>query len=185
MANCRSEWNVDKSVWSPSQQLLLCSSLSFIHTFLQKFWLLNYHYHYHNLSLLQLTQSIPSKPSKMRFLLLTLHALLSVVLATPLSSTGPEVQIVGTPLTDSTPVLIRDTHLHLLAERATYAPSAIPSDYAAKVLMHHNIHRWNHTAVNMTYSSTLAGYAQTLASSCSYGHNTYVFSTFLLFLFFS
>jgi hypothetical protein len=46
------------------------------------------------------------------------------------------------------------------------------------VIYHHNVHRQNHTAVNAVYNSTIAGYAQTVASSCVYAHNLYISRAF-------
>lgn len=112
--------------------------------------------------------------------LFTLQALGSLVLAAPYtsgnaieqSSASPavEMQIVGVPLVHQAKAAKRAT----AEKRASYTPSVVPSDYASQVIYHHNIHRQNHSAVNLVYSQTLASYARTLASSCSYGHNTYV-----------
>jgi len=65
-----------------------------------------------------------------------------------------------------------------------------PSDYASTVLFHHNMHRANHSASPLTYSSTLAAYATSLSQSCnslsgtsvpavnaSYSTNTYAYYT--------
>lgn len=110
--------------------------------------------------------------------LFTLQALGSLVLAAPYtsgnaieqSSASPavEMQIVGVPLVHQAKAAKRAT----AEKRASYTPSVVPSDYASQVIYHHNIHRQNHSAVNLVYSQTLASYARTLASSCSYGHNT-------------
>jgi len=65
-----------------------------------------------------------------------------------------------------------------------------PSDYASTVLFHHNMHRANHSASSLTYSSTLAAYATSLTQSCNglsstsnstvdspYSTNTYAYYT--------
>ncbi|KAM5474934.1 hypothetical protein McanCB56680_001390 [Microsporum canis] len=39
-------------------------------------------------------------------------------------------------------------------------------------MYHHNVHRSNHSASDLTWDSTLENYARQLAESCSYGHNT-------------
>jgi len=43
----------------------------------------------------------------------------------------------------------------------------LPTDYASTVLFHHNIHRANHSATALTYSSDLAARATSLIQSCS------------------
>jgi len=54
------------------------------------------------------------------------------------------------------------------------AVAAAPSDnsYSGLVLYHHNVHRQNHSAPDMTWSQSLADTAMKIAQSCSYAHNT-------------
>ncbi|KAK3701573.1 hypothetical protein LTR37_015427 [Vermiconidia calcicola] len=47
-----------------------------------------------------------------------------------------------------------------------------PSDYAGKVVLHHNLHRSNHSAPDVAWDDKLASIAATIASSCRYEHNT-------------
>lgn len=58
----------------------------------------------------------------------------------------------------------------------TYVPNLDPTSdiYKGLTLQHHNIHRRNHSAVDVTWNDTLAGYAETIAKSCIWGHNLYV-----------
>lgn len=71
--------------------------------------------------------------------------------------------IKGTPIS-----VTKATAVQTVANRAL----ASPTDYPSTVLYHHNIHRANHTGTNpMTYSTTLAGYAAQVASSCKFAHN--------------
>lgn len=45
-------------------------------------------------------------------------------------------------------------------------------DFIQNSLYHHNVHRHNHSAPDVTWSESLASAAQQLANSCNYGHNT-------------
>lgn len=52
------------------------------------------------------------------------------------------------------------------------APAPTDSSYQGKVLYHHNIHRANHSASDLTWNSELENCAQILASRCVYKHDT-------------
>ena len=51
------------------------------------------------------------------------------------------------------------------------------ASYAGKILENHNVHRRNHSAGDLVWDNTLAGYAETLARRCSFQHDMYVFHT--------
>ncbi|KAK3699492.1 hypothetical protein LTR37_016449 [Vermiconidia calcicola] len=51
-------------------------------------------------------------------------------------------------------------------------PNAEPDDYQAQVLYHHNVHRSNHSAADLTWSADLASIATDIANTCQYAHNT-------------
>jgi len=55
---------------------------------------------------------------------------------------------------------------------ASSASGPSGTDYASLVTYHHNVHRANHTAPDLTYNTTLASIAADIASSCVYAHNT-------------
>ena len=52
------------------------------------------------------------------------------------------------------------------------APASAPTDYAAKAVLHHNIHRANHSAPDIAWDSGLEASAKQVADSCVYAHNT-------------
>ena len=56
--------------------------------------------------------------------------------------------------------------------------SAVPATSYGSVqeasIQSHNAHRSNHSAPAVSWDSNLASYAQKLADSCSYGHDTYI-----------
>ncbi|KAK5173496.1 uncharacterized protein LTR77_002177 [Saxophila tyrrhenica] len=56
------------------------------------------------------------------------------------------------------------------------SPPSYPGkfNYKNTVLHHHNIHRANHSAAALTWSTELAATAARIAGSCVYGHNTTV-----------
>lgn len=51
------------------------------------------------------------------------------------------------------------------------AASSSPTDFAGIATWHHNVHRANHSAPDVTYSETLAGFAATLSSRCVFEHD--------------
>lgn len=51
------------------------------------------------------------------------------------------------------------------------AAAAKPSDLASTAVYHHNIHRTNNSAPAMSWGSTYAGYAATVAASCKFAHD--------------
>ncbi|KAK4952276.1 hypothetical protein LTR66_013767 [Elasticomyces elasticus] len=52
------------------------------------------------------------------------------------------------------------------------AASSKPTTYEQIVVAHHNVHRNNHSASDLTWSPDLAATAATIAASCVYAHNT-------------
>lgn len=54
------------------------------------------------------------------------------------------------------------------------ASGGLPSetDYTSTVVYHHNVHRNNHSASALTWNSTLASIALSIAQTCVYEHNT-------------
>lgn len=54
----------------------------------------------------------------------------------------------------------------------TQNPGATPTDYQEIAVYHHNIHRANHSASDVTWDDNLASIAAQIASSCVYAHNT-------------
>ncbi len=52
------------------------------------------------------------------------------------------------------------------------AAAAQPTDYISTALYHHNVHRFNHSAAALEWSDEHAGYAQTLANTCNFAHDT-------------
>jgi hypothetical protein len=51
------------------------------------------------------------------------------------------------------------------------APASAPTDYAEKAVLHHNVHRANHSAPDIAWDSGLEASAKQVASSCVYAHN--------------
>jgi len=79
----------------------------------------------------------------------------------PASSSSPEAMYTPQPTTTTTqtPAL------------AVAAAVASPTDFQSTALYHHNIHRANNSVSDLTWDSTIAGYAATVAASCVYAHN--------------
>lgn len=55
----------------------------------------------------------------------------------------------------------------------TFVPDLDPTSsiYKDLVLQHHNIHRRNHSADDLTWDDRMAGYAETIAKTCIWGHS--------------
>lgn len=55
----------------------------------------------------------------------------------------------------------------------TFVPNLDPTSqfYKALVIQHHNIHRRNHSASDLTWSDQMAQYAETTAKTCTWGHS--------------
>lgn len=51
------------------------------------------------------------------------------------------------------------------------AAAASPTDFEGIALYHHNVHRANGSASDLTYDDTIAGYAATLAERCVFEHD--------------
>jgi len=55
--------------------------------------------------------------------------------------------------------------------KAASSSNAKPTGYQGMVLHHHNIHRANHSAPDLTWSDSLAATAQKIGETCVYAHN--------------
>ncbi|KAK6433701.1 hypothetical protein LTR95_010116 [Oleoguttula sp. CCFEE 5521] len=75
------------------------------------------------------------------------------------------------PPPSSTSVYVAPTTPAYSAPPASSAYSATPTDYAGKVVLHHNLHRANHSATALEWSQSLADTASKIAQSCVYAHN--------------
>lgn len=70
--------------------------------------------------------------------------------------------------------IIRSTEAGTEAQPpTTFVPNldTTSSVYKALVLQHHNIHRQNHSAPDLTWSDQMAQYAETTAKTCKWGHS--------------
>lgn len=81
------------------------------------------------------------------------------VTATSSSSTSkaPKVEVAAAATTAST--------------TSAAAAAASPTDFEGIALYHHNVHRANGSASDLTYDTTIAGYAATLAERCEFEHD--------------
>jgi hypothetical protein len=58
--------------------------------------------------------------------------------------------------------------------KAASSSGAKPTGYQGMVLHHHNIHRANHSAPDLTWSDSLAATAEKIGETCVYAHSMYV-----------
>ncbi|KAJ5519756.1 Allergen V5/Tpx-1-related protein [Penicillium fimorum] len=91
--------------------------------------------------------------------------------STTSSTTQPELKAVTTSAASSATTAAATTSSTTAA--ATAAPSA-GSSYQESILHYHNIHRSDHSVPALTWSTDLEKAANTVALSCSYGHDTSV-----------
>ena len=66
------------------------------------------------------------------------------------------------------------------APAATSGSSDGSANYINPIMYQHNIHRMNHSVVNLAWDAGLASTAQKIAASCYYGHNVTVDGKFFL-----
>ncbi|CAI7613512.1 unnamed protein product [Penicillium glandicola] len=83
------------------------------------------------------------------------------------STTQAEIKTVASAASAATSVATSSA-----TSTSTAATSSATSTYQESILYYHNIHRAVHSADDLTWSSGLESAALTLASTCSYGHDT-------------
>lgn len=89
----------------------------------------------------------------------------------------PEVHVVTVtvqPTTSQTPnveVAAATTSSSSTAAATTAAASSTATDFASVALYHHNVHRANNSAPDVTYSDKLAGFALQLSQGCVFEHD--------------
>jgi len=113
------------------------------------------HYHHVHTSTASPTTSVitPSTPAAAPY-------------TTPTPVTSPaEAVYIPEPSTTQTPV---STVASTSVEAAAVAS---PTDFQSTALYHHNIHRANNSVSDLTWDSTIAGYAATVAATCVYAHD--------------
>lgn len=77
-----------------------------------------------------------------------------------------------TTSTEAAPVVVPSPAPVVEAPTTTAAAAvASPTDYISTALYHHNVHRANHSAPDVTWSDTLAGYAAITAQKCVFAHD--------------
>ncbi|KAL8687642.1 MAG: hypothetical protein Q9218_006245 [Villophora microphyllina] len=93
----------------------------------------------------------------------------------PVTTSAPPVQQPTTTTAPAAPAASPNTGSN---SGSSNAPTSYPSDldsgsavYKALVLQHHNIHRANHSANDLEWDDTLAGYAAETAKTCVWGHS--------------
>jgi hypothetical protein len=64
------------------------------------------------------------------------------------------------------------TALPTTEEQDLQARAAITLPYSERALIYHNLHRMNHSSVNVTWDNDLAASAETLAKKCEFKHDT-------------
>lgn len=86
------------------------------------------------------------------------------------TTTTPAAAVVPAPVESSSPAPAPTT-------MTTVAPAPSPTavnTYQSDILYNHNIHRSNHSANSLTWSTSLENSAAALANKCYYQHDTYV-----------
>lgn len=93
------------------------------------------------------------------------------VKVTPTTSTVIPVVTVTIDADELAPAAATSSTSSTVKVATPSAPAATPSDLASTAVYHHNIHRTNNSAPAMTWGSTYAGYAATVAASCKFAHD--------------
>jgi uncharacterized protein YkwD len=76
-----------------------------------------------------------------------------------------------TTSTEAAPVVVPSPAPVVVAATTAAAAVASPTDYISTALYHHNVHRANHSAPDVTWDDTLAGYAAITAKTCVFAHD--------------
>jgi uncharacterized protein YkwD len=100
----------------------------------------------------------------------------------PTTSAAPVVVVA--PTTSAAPVVVVETTSQAPAVQETTTPVQVkvaattaapatssPTDYASTALYHHNMHRANHSASDLTWDDQLATYAKASANKCVFAHD--------------
>jgi uncharacterized protein YkwD len=114
----------------------------------------------------------------------------SVTSNVEVASSTEAASSVAAPSTTSTPVVESTSSVYIAPSTSVYvAPSstaaattssaaetssaatASATTYQQRVLVHHNVHRANHSAPDLVWDDALAATAQKIGQSCSYAHN--------------
>lgn len=83
-----------------------------------------------------------------------------VVTVTASSTATPNVEVAAAVTTSSTSTTA-----------AAASTASVGTDFESIALYHHNVHRANQSASDLTYDTTIAGYAATLAERCEFAHD--------------
>ncbi|KAJ9253107.1 hypothetical protein DTO207G8_4408 [Paecilomyces variotii] len=90
------------------------------------------------------------------------------------TSSSSEVTTAPAPTTSSTTRAAPVTTSSATTSSAAPSQSSTNDDYQAMILENHNIHRSNHSASALAWSTDLESTAQQLADGCVYEHNTQI-----------
>ena len=120
--------------------------------------------------------AIITVPTQTQFFASSQATIVPLKTESPTSSTPAQlvtVPILSQILSSSTSDLKLETPTSSIAPPTTFVPDLDTSGpiYKALVLQHHNVHRRNHSADDLTWDDKMAEYAETVAKTCVWGHN--------------
>jgi outer membrane biosynthesis protein TonB len=96
----------------------------------------------------------------------------------PTPEPSPEPSTQAAPVVQSPPSVVQVAKVSTSAApspapaKTSSASVAQPSDFQSTALYHHNVHRFNHSAGALEWSDEHAQYAETLAKTCVFEHDT-------------
>ncbi|TVY30668.1 putative pathogenesis-related protein [Lachnellula hyalina] len=123
------------------------------------------HFHHsHDFSAAVSTEAAPT----------TISSSVEVSIPAPTSSAAPTTVVptsVAAPSTAAASSVVTPSSVAVVASSSAAAPVASATDYSSTALFNHNQHRANHSASDVTWNATLAGFAATSAAKCIFKHD--------------
>lgn len=93
----------------------------------------------------------------------------------PRTTSKPPVRATSTKVALAATTLKPSTKPATTSKPASSTAGGANAAYTSVALERHNIHRRNHSAPDMVWNAELAGYAKTVADSCKFAHDLFVY----------
>ncbi|EFX02006.1 scp-like extracellular protein [Grosmannia clavigera kw1407] len=92
-------------------------------------------------------------------------------IAVPAVTIAAEVTVAAKVTVAATPSTSSKTSTSSTSSTTAAAATASSDDFQTTAVYHHNIHRANHSAPDLSWNSDLASYAATVAATCVFAHD--------------
>jgi hypothetical protein len=106
--------------------------------------------------------------------LITTTSTIPLAMPTSMMSTGSQLIPSDTIIATSNPIGASSTTSGGSSPTSSTASDTAQTEYVDAVLLHHAVHRANHSDQALTWSQDMANIAEEIAQTCIYKHVTYV-----------